>query len=520
MEKSRFTSLSKHRAALYVIILGILIRIPLVLLPYNYLNDPWRPADTASIARHFAENGFRLFYPQIYWGGAGPGYVEAEFQFYPFIVALLYKLFGEQFWLGKLVSLLFSIGAAVAFYALARRLFKPWVALWALVFFVISPMYLQYSVEYMPEATMFFFYVSALYLFHRWLDDQRLLTLLLAGVSTALAILIKPTSIHIGLVFLLLLLERYRLRAFTKWPIWLFALISLLPGGLWYLHARNLYLEYGNTFGVISGGDSKFGNVLSYWLSPGFYRSLASIEINFVLTTIGAVLFLWGFALYLRKRENSLLLFGTITVPIYYMIIPRYTGSDGMGLQYHIFFVPYAALAIGIGWAWLFGQLENQVSLRNFIQSRRALIGLASMALIVIASGRYYRNLMRPVAQERVDCAVYVAALVPETDRIVVSTTSLAHENGVPNNYQEPLIFFISRRYGWSLAADQLTPEQLDEFRRDGAKYFVIYSPRLYEENPALSRYLESNAEQIGPGIEDNCGIYWLKPSVQQSMLR
>src|SRR5258708_8650425 len=194
------TSLTGHRWAVVIIVIGVLLRLPLVFLPLNYMMYPWRPTDTASIAHNFVDNGYHLFYPQIDWGGAGPGYVESEFQLYPFIVAVLYGIFGENVWLGKFVSLVFSALTFITFYTLAYRLFKSRVALWALAFFVITPLDMLYSVEFMPEATVLFFYVAALYFFLRWLDEQKLRTLMLAGVGTALAILVKPTSIHIGII--------------------------------------------------------------------------------------------------------------------------------------------------------------------------------------------------------------------------------------------------------------------------------------------------------------------------------
>ena len=33
----------------------------------------WRQTDTAAIARNFYYNGFNILYPQIDWGGTGPG---------------------------------------------------------------------------------------------------------------------------------------------------------------------------------------------------------------------------------------------------------------------------------------------------------------------------------------------------------------------------------------------------------------------------------------------------------------
>src|SRR5258706_14108098 len=181
LNESRNTFVSKYYTAILIVVFGILLRLPLVFLPLNYMTYPWRPADTASIAHNFAINGYRLFYPQINWGGAGPGYIEGEFQLYPFIVALLYGLFGEHIWLGKLVSLGFTSLTFIIFYALAHRLFKPRIALWALAFFVVSPLDVLYGVEFMPEATVLFFYITALFLFQKWLDDQKLVLLFLAA---------------------------------------------------------------------------------------------------------------------------------------------------------------------------------------------------------------------------------------------------------------------------------------------------------------------------------------------------
>ena len=56
-----------------IILLGVLMRVPLLATPITWQADIWRQTDTAAIARHFLTDGFNLFYPQIYWGGAGLG---------------------------------------------------------------------------------------------------------------------------------------------------------------------------------------------------------------------------------------------------------------------------------------------------------------------------------------------------------------------------------------------------------------------------------------------------------------
>lgn len=498
---------SHYRIVALIIIVGIVIRVPLLSAPLTAnLTDDWRQADTASIAHHFYKNGYHIFYPQIYWGGNGPGYVETEFQLYPFTVAVLYRFFGEQVWLGRLVSLLITVVTFIVFYLLARRLIGSLAALWALGFFVISPLLIRYSVAYMPEATVLCFYVTALYFFQRWLEQSKPNLILFAALSTAAAILVKPTAIHIGLIFLLMLIEQYGWRLFNVKAVWLFGLVSLVPGILWYAHARNLYLTYGNTFGVFSGGDSKFGN-FSYWLSPTFYGSLLQLDVEWVFAGVGILVFLLGAGLLIRQRHSRIVLYGVITIVIYYMIVARYA-SETWGIQYHIYLVPFAALGVGPGLDWLFESARSLSKRGAMLGYASILGGLIVLALIFYSSGRTSQRLLSPRNQNLANCGLQVASVVPADAKIVVSTTSRAMDNGVANNYQEPHIFFYSDRYGWSLPADWHTADYLRKYRGEGAGYFVIYNRSLYTDNPAFAAYLEQNARQIGPGIDKGCGIY------------
>ncbi|MBZ0285223.1 MAG: glycosyltransferase family 39 protein [Anaerolineae bacterium] len=497
------------KRALVIILLALLFRLPLVFTPLTYaLSDTWRAADTASIAHNFVGQ-YNILYPQIDWGGTGPGYVEAEFQLYTFIIALSYGVFGEHVILGRLVSLTFSAGMLVVFYYLARRLTGERVALWSLIFMAISPLSVRYSVAFMPEATVFFFYVLALYLFQRWLDTNYTSTLMLTGVATALALLVKPTSIHIGLIFLLLMLVKWRLSFLKQGRVWVFALISIVPSLLWYWHARNLYLTYGNTFGIISGGDSKFAS-LQDLVNPKFYSRLAMLDINWVFAWGGALLFGVGLIVVLRRRKPLMILFGLIVVGLYYIIVGRYS-QEAWGIQYHIYILPYAALGVGMGVVRLLRVIVMQDDPRKWIGRAYAVVGVVLLVIMAARSGMiYYNDLLEPSGQPQWDCAQVVREIVPEADHIIVSSPSPAKENGQANNYQEPNIFFYSHRHGWSLPSDWHTPQQVEAYRKQSATYFVIYDKTLYDSVPDLITYLAASAEQVGPGIEFGCGIFQL----------
>jgi 4-amino-4-deoxy-L-arabinose transferase-like glycosyltransferase len=493
------------RAAILIISLGLLIRIPLIL----FSSEVWRSADTASIAHFFGVNGFKILYPQIYWGGNGPGYVEAEFQLYPFIVSLLYSILGEHMWIGRFVSLLFSTVTIITFYLLVKKILNQREALWSLIMFSLSLIFLRYSTAFMPEATMMCFYVGGLYFFTKWLDKRRFLFLLLACLSTSIAILVKPSAIHIGLLFALLAIYRFGYKSLLgDWKIWFMIVLCLFPVVLYYSHAHYLFIEYGNTFGVLFGGDSKFGNLI-YWSSPEFYLGLIQIEFRWVFGPLGIFVFMIGFIQSIIKRSYFLLL-SVITIVIYYLIIARYSGYS-RGIQYHIFMAPFAAIGFGIG-------------IEALINSRFRKIGnvLAwiSIFTIVLVSAKLYGGMLKAVILQTggndifFTCASWVQKVVPADSLIVVSNpyTSI-DDQGIPNNYQEPMVFFYSQRRGWSLPTDWMNPEKFEELRQLGAKYYVILDrdQHLLEANPGLLNYLDANFNQIISGFESACQIYQFK---------
>ena len=487
-----------------IILLGVLVRLPFLFSPLTFGSDTWRQADTASIAHHFFVNGFNILYPQIYWGGSGPGFVETEFQLYPFIISLGYVVFGEHLLLGRFVSLLFAIPTMILFYFLARGIVSSGGTLWSLAFFVVSPLFMRYSVAYMPEAAMLCFYVAALYFFWEWLRDQKHSTLSLAAVMTSLAILVKPTSLHIGLIFVSLAVGRFGLGVFKRKDVWLAGLLSLLPGVLWYYHARNLYLQYGNTFGLFSGGDSKFG-ALADIFSVHFYFALIKLETIWVFAGVGVIVFTIGLIASLARPRQPILVHAVIAMVIYYMIVARYS-RESWGVQYHLFAVPFAALGVGLGLEWVFRRVKR---------TARTVVAASFVVCTVLGSGYLYGRMLsvadNQLGDHLIQCAAQVRNLVPSDQRVIVSTTSLSEINGVPNNYQEPTIFFYANRYGWSLPANWHSVEMVERYRRAGGRYFVIYSAELYHANAELAHYLTNNAHQIGPGMEAGCGVFRLK---------
>ncbi len=490
------------RAALGVVGVVVALSVVRAFLPMPWLGDIWRPADTATIAHNFFVGGMNLFYPQVNWGGSGPGYVEAELQILPWISAALFGVFGEHAWVGRLVSLGFTLGGLAVFWALVKRLVPPRTARWALIAYVVSPAVMTYGNAFMPDVTVLFFYLLTLLFFERWLTQDRLVHLVAAAAAASMAALAKPTSLHVFLVLLIWLALSARDR-FRRPSLYVASVASLLLPAWWLWHAHELYVTYGNTFGVISGGDSKFGNI-AIWTSSLFYTGNITIEATLIYGIVGVPVALLGAWLAWKARGPVILAAGFPALVVFYFAVARY--SSELGPQYHVFSLPFAAILIAIGAegvaVWLRGRVSLTVRIAAAVVAVLALF--AQSAMVFVASFKDQSGVYGV-------CSSELAALSAPTDLVVISTTSLAVDRGTANNFQEPTIFYLADRKGWSLAADQHEPSTLAGYAQQGAKFFVNDDPDLVPAGSPLAGWLATNAQPLRTSAVDGCGIWSLR---------
>src|SRR5439155_26154389 len=124
----------------------------------------------AMIARNFYTGGFNIFYPQVDWAGAAPGYAGYEFPLVPFIAALLYVPAGVNDWVGRATSILFFAASVPFFYLLVKKQADGPTALIASVIYVVVPINVFASRSFMSDMASLSLSIMALYLFSEWLD--------------------------------------------------------------------------------------------------------------------------------------------------------------------------------------------------------------------------------------------------------------------------------------------------------------------------------------------------------------
>jgi 4-amino-4-deoxy-L-arabinose transferase-like glycosyltransferase len=496
------------------------------------IREGWREADYAALARNFDREGMDILSPRIDWRGDGPGLAEMEFPLVPWLTAVLYRVFGPDEVLGRVVSFVFALLTLLVFAALARSLLPPAGALFAAAFFALAPLSVRVSNALQPESAMLFFIIAAAWAFRRWLETESPSWYLAALAATAVAILVKAPAAHIGLLFVLLLIEKRGWRGLFRPAVLAFGVLALLPAAVWSAHAHRYWLLYGNSLGVSNE---------YHWIGWDlFARPRLILEALVRLVRIEAVLaamvpgfLLAPFVLWFRRREETarFALFWLAAVAAYYFLTIRTTG-DLWASYYHVASLPPYALTFGLAFAGLISRSRRPAVLQtatvasfasgaglvilralggrlpiSALMTMAVIAGLAATAglLLTVLSGRAEKGLF-PLRQaagfalasaallalfplegtqiardlhpagyaELFECAAAFRPLIPEGSLILASGGNRLDETGKRIAYNASYFFYWLDRKGFNLPGDEQSLEAVAAYVRRGARYFVL----------------------------------------------
>ena len=466
----------------------------------------WRQADTQTIAGNFLHNGGNILYPQINWGGNGPGYVESEFQLYPFLIAAVMRVTGEAEWPGQVLNILFAAASAFFLYAALCRQFSAGAALIGIGVLLTGRGHVFLSTSVMPDTLSFMFYTLGLFSFLNYTRTCKSQDMLYAVLSTSAAALVKPPALHLGIIqFLILLLTNAKLlRKKIVWCGWI-AILTIIT--LYLLHGRNLYLTYGNTFGILSGGDSKFPG-LQHLVMPWLYVKLAFVSVLWGIGIFGAVA--GSYLLIFRKIEpvEIALISGNI---VFLLLAMRYTSSRWYGPHYHI----YTSL---LG-AWFTAHAVHHIRTKTKFLSGIAK-NLLSVILVLLIVAQYGSNLylrhdphVPGTGDSKVNTVGYkLSQLVHSNDLVIVRSMTNARVDPFwgtgPDNYEDSRIMYIARVRGWVIPDDTMGYRHIEKYRSLGACYYA--EPYQRRDDPELYTWLDKYAQLVFDDAE-NGRIYRLK---------
>jgi 4-amino-4-deoxy-L-arabinose transferase-like glycosyltransferase len=467
-------------------------------------NLGWRPTELASIALNYARDGFHLFYPQIQWRGSGPGYVEMEFPLQPFLTGVLFRLFGEHEALCLVVPLVCGFAQVWVVYLFGELLFGRVAALVAAGIVAVAPTYVLLTAWGMwPDPPMELCGTLGLYLIARWSQRDQLRDLVLGAASMALAILFKLTALYFGAAILYVFWQKYRGSLWKQRALWFSGLAMLAPAVLWYWHARNLYLETGNTFGILGAGYSKFGS----W---ALLRDLSLLRVAiyriffYHLMPFGALAASYGVFEAVRRR-SLLPLVWLGSVAIYVLLVWR--GVRDGHYQYLLPVMPIGALLAGLGVQSVLERTARSPHLRT--GTAVALGSLFAASAVFASSDWFYvrdRGHDTAMWHQKEATGRRIRSLTPPGSLIVVSDTAMDSETPA-TSMTPPDVFYFADRRGWYQSAAWLSVAKIERLRAQGAAYFVVSAQSAQEfktKRPELMDYLARNYPKL---VDDGDGL-------------
>lgn len=555
MTRSSGARLSLGSALIFL--LGALLRADGLFRP---LDQPsWRDCDVAAVARNFFREGMDLTHPRIDWRRDGPGYAEMEFPLFPWLVAWGYRLRGapEPIFIARLLAWLLSLGTLATFFLLARQWLAPAAARAAELCFALAPLVAGTATSLQPEGLMLWAYLAAPLLFARWLDEPTWGRWCAAAGVIALAVLAKLPAAHLGLLLAGLLWNRWGWSAWRRRDVWLLAVVSLLPAALWYYHAHQLWLEYGNSLGV--SNETHWAGA-DLWRYPHFVSGMVRLELYRVWMPVGVVLAGVGLVATRNALARGLIGCWLTSIGLYYLAAGRTTGDDWAD-YYHIVAAAPAALLIGLGWevlwsiacqaaccplaaglacaaplaAGLWGERGRWLPLlalvaagsalwaRSRIDSQRfgslagserapprwvaLLPGAALVALVALSAQLGARLAARrppPGPSPLYRCAEAFRPLVAGPGLLIASGGTSVDETGRPVAYDASYFFYWLERFGFTVPLEDQSLETVAELHARGARWFVAERAAV-RQAPGFEAALRGRYRQLAA-----CDEAWL----------
>jgi len=449
----------------------------------------WRQADTQAIALNFRDSGNDILHPQIDWRGEGPGFVETEFQLYPWLIKLLLPASGNIEWPGQLLSMLAIAGAIALAYRTLATVYSPAIALLAALAALANLGSLHLATSIQPDALCFFFYCAQLVGFYWYLQAPARAGsawLAIATLCAILAVLIKPTALHLGIIqFVALLLgARHKLKSPLPWICWVLILALF---GIYVRVAHLLYEQYGNTFGIGFGGDAKWPG-LAELLNPMNYYTLLRASLTWGIGITGLI---GGLILLVRRRLTAwewALIAGNAA---HLVVSMRYSASIWLASHYHIF-------AVFLG-AWLTAHALHEIA-PALRQWRNAVLIAIGIALVAQAGLNTYHRVHHPDrdGERFIALAQMAQPFLQPNELVVVRSPTTARVDGWAggeNNFEDPRLFYLTATKGWVLARDEDNVEQLQKSIAHGARHYIHLE--AFDRLEKTQAWLEQNAQVL-----------------------
>lgn len=465
-----------NKALLAILLLGAALRLIGLTAPVAD-DQSWNQVSTATVIRHFVEDGLDFFHPRwdvLERGDPGPRIEAEEAPIYHLPAVALAHLFGAIAPAARLVSIAFGTLAGLYLFFLMRRKTDELTALVAVVFFTLAPYPFFFFRTIMSDSAMVFAIVAALYYFDRYCESEKAADLLLAGVMTALAGLFKPFALHVGVPILIMAARRFGWGMFARPGLYLYALVALAPPLMWVAWAAKIGTLGGVTDDkAVAAAPHLWGRLSLLW-DPTWYYRLQWRLFDRMATPVVTAGVLAAVIFKDARKKTGFFFLWLAGVAVYIGLVR--SGNEGHNYYQLPAAAPFAALA-AIG---LVGALDRLPE-RLFTKVLAAVMALFAVLAFVYVLPHYAQDLSGEKAGH------LAARFTAPGDKILVMDPGVTRKNQV---------IWAAHREGWHF--QNLKPGLLPEYKELGATAVVlVLEPTQMEKSAALRAHLAAHNELL-----------------------
>lgn len=207
----------------------------------------WRQTMTLTVADNFLYEDLNILHPRVNQRYDGNGITGMHFPLYEWILAGLYQIFGNHFWLHRAWSWLLSILGAMALARITNQWFnQKMVGFTAFALFLFSPEVFYDGFIALPDIMALAFCLWGLERFFAYWESQSQRTLLLSAILFMLGGAVKLQYLGIGFLVLgVVIRDRSKLNLKQILNLSYFAAIAVIPVLAWYRYAKHMIQKSG-----------------------------------------------------------------------------------------------------------------------------------------------------------------------------------------------------------------------------------------------------------------------------------
>jgi len=430
----------------------------------------WRQTQTQSNIINFYEEDMNILNPRRNDRGDTDGIFRMEFPLMQWLVASLYKVFGNHLLITRIFMFIIGLLSVLGMYKLLFALFKnitlAVIGAWA---FNFSPTFYFYTISPFPDNLALCCAIWGLALFFTWLNNKKQYLLIFSGLLISIGALCKLPFIIFFIVSFIYFIEQLRKEGFNYRLIGqgISALIfSILPL-LWYI----LVIPTWQSDGIVKGILNQNFTLLQIfdYLQSNLISTLPELLLNY-----GSLLFfLAGFYFLFKKKSYKdprfkLILSLSIVLIFYYLFE---VAAIAKSHDYYLYpFFPLLFILVAYG-------------AYNLLKSRIAFLRYLTILLLILlplfCSLRLQTRMNPDSPGFNKDLLIHKHELreaVPK-DALVVAGNDNSH----------CIFFYYIDKKGWAFHKDELASQDLYNMIKKGAKYLYSDSRNIDTDKKILS---------------------------------